>query len=400
MQHPSPQATRYTAFSLKRFLHDSRSVGILLLACTVFSLLLSNLGETGKNYHRFWELQIPAFHHWGLPHSILHLINDALMAVFFFLVGIEIKREISVGELSSPSRIAMPIAGAICGVLFPALIFTLINSHPPYQNGWAIPTATDIAFSLGILSLLGKGVPHSLKVFLAALAIIDDLIAILIIAVFYGDQPKTQWLIGVLACMIIAYIALKTVRHKTIQNILFFTAGILMWYSMLQSGIHATFAGVLLAMLVPVQKIPRYEKKLHVPVNFIIISVFALANTSIIIDQAAIANLSTPLSLGIILGLCIGKPLGITLSVAGLTRSPWWAGSHKPEISLLVGVGALAGIGFTMSIFISTLSFTDKAMQDTAKLAVLIASAISMLFGYLWLKKSLARSPQNKTAEE
>ncbi len=384
---------------LKAFAHDSRSVGVLLLACTLFSLIVSNIGGIGQGYHGFWETEIPFLHRIGLPHTVLHFINDALMTLFFFLVGMEIKREVLVGELSSPSRVAIPIVAAICGVLAPALIFTLLNSDAAYKSGWAIPTATDIAFSLGILSLL-KGVPHSMKVFLAALAIIDDLIAILIIALFYGDRPDAYWLLCVAGCILFIVLALRLVKNRNIRKLLFFGAGIFMWYAMLQSGIHATFAGVLLAMLMPIGAIPRYEKKLHIPVNFIVISIFALANTSIIVDSAAIANLSTTLSLGIILGLCIGKPLGISLSVIALTRSPLWGGGHRPQAGLLVGVGALAGIGFTMSIFISTLSFADKALQDTAKLAVLIASSLSMLAGYFWLRFSLSRQNKKDPARE
>lgn len=368
-----------------RFANDSRSVGILLLACTAVSIIITNIPSIGMAYEGFWGINIPSLDKLNLPHSPLHIINDLLMVLFFFSVGMEIKREAMVGELSSPSRMTLPLVAALFGVAVPAIIYVLINKGTPYMNGWAIPSATDIAFSLGVLSLLGKAVPHSMKIFLMALAIIDDLCAILIIAIFYGDSPKIEWLLGVAIIVLVILLAIKYLP-KSITKVVFVLGGIAMWYFMYQSGIHATFAGVILAILVPVKKIDRYEHKLHIPVSFFIIPLFALANTSILINASAISNLLTELSLGIIFGLFVGKPLGIALSVFVMIKARIIRLPNKPNWNIFIGIGMLAGIGFTMSIFVSMLAFEDKAMQDTAKLAVLIASILSMIVGYTWLK--------------
>lgn len=389
-QHPSTTVTENRKFTITDFLHDSRAIGILLLLCTATSLILTNLPGIGENYSQFWETEIPFLHSAHLPHSILHVINDFLMALFFFQVGMEIKRETVVGELSSPSRMMMPMIAALFGIIFPAIIFLTATKGTVYQSGWAIPTATDIAFSLGILSLLGKAVPHSIKIFLTALAIIDDLCAILIIAFFYGGQPKFTWLLGVAASILIIILVIKYLKSP-FSRILYLSLGMVMWYCMYQSGIHATFAGVILSALLPIKKIPVYEKILLFPVNFLIILIFALANTSIAINASAIANLTGELSIGIVLGLLIGKPVGISLGVYLMTKMRIIRSKSKPDWMLYVGVGILAGIGFTMSIFVSTLAFEDRSLQDTAKLAVLIASTLSMIIGYAWLKIALKK---------
>lgn len=367
----------------------------MLLLCTTASLILTNLPGIGENYNNFWETEIPFSHSIHLPHSILHLINDALMAFFFFQVGMEIKRETVVGELSSPSRMMLPMIAALFGVIFPAIIFLTITRGTIFQEGWAIPTATDIAFSLGILSLLGKAVPYSIKIFLTALAIIDDLCAILIIAFFYGSRPEFMWLLGVAACVVLIVLIIRYLRNP-LSRILYLSLGVVMWYCMYQSGIHATFAGVILSALLPVNKIPVYEKALLFPVNFLVIPIFALANTSIFINGSAIANLMSELSIGIILGLLIGKPAGISLAVYLMTRMRIIKLKTQPNWMLFTGVGILAGIGFTMSIFVSMLAFDDKSLQDTAKLAVLVASTLSMIIGYTWLRTALKK----KKAEE
>lgn len=384
-QHLHSVDTKNIKFNLMDFLHDSRAVGILLLLCATTSLIITNLPGVGESYNNFWEIEIPFLHSINLPHSVLHIINDALMALFFFQVGMEIKRESIVGELSSPSRMMFPMVAALFGVVFPAVIFLTATKGTIYQNGWAIPAATDIAFALGILSLLGKAIPHSMKIFLAALAIIDDLCAILIIAFFYGDRPEFMWLLGVAACIILIVLVIKYMRNP-FAKVLYLSLGVVMWYFMYQSGIHATFAGVILSALLPVKRIPAYEKALVLPVNFLIIPIFALANTSIFINASAIANLTSELSIGIILGLLVGKPLGITLAVFLMTYARIIKLKTKPDWMMFTGVGILAGIGFTMSIFVSMLAFDDKTLQDTAKLAVLVASTLSMVIGYTWLK--------------
>ncbi len=390
----SGETTKYR-FTLANFINDSRSVGILLLVCTAISIIVTNIPVIGVAYEGFWETNIPFLDSINLPHSPLHIINDLLMVLFFFSVGMEIKREVVAGELSSPSRMTLPLVAALFGVAVPAIIFAIINKGTPYMHGWAIPTATDIAFALGVLSLLGKAVPHSMKIFLTALAIIDDLCAILIIAFFYGSSPHFMWLLGVVAIVAIIILSLKFLPKSATKTI-FMIGGILMWYFMFRSGIHSTFAGVILAILMPTKKIGKYEHKLHIPVSFFIIPLFALANTSIFINASAMSNLLTELSLGIIFGLLIGKPLGIALSVFLMIKARIIKLPNRPSWNIFIGVGILAGIGFTMSIFVSMLAYDDKALQDTAKLAVLIASTLSMIIGYFWLK--LATKNSIKTA--
>lgn len=372
-------------FTFTDFIQDSRSVGIILLLCTIISLILTNLPIFGVVYEGFWDQNIAFLSKLNLPHSPLEIINDLLMVLFFFSVGMEIKREAVSGELSSPSRMTLPLVAALFGVAIPAIVFFLITKGTPYTHGWAIPTATDIAFSLGILSLLGSAVPHSMKIFLTALAIIDDLSAILIIALFYGDSPQFSWLLGVAACVIVIILLIKYLPNG-FGRFLYLILGISMWYFMFRSGIHATFAGVLLAILLPVKTIHSYEKRLYIPVNFIIIPLFALANTSIFINASAISHLLTELSIGIIFGLLVGKPLGITLAVFLMVKARIIKLPSRSNFKIFTGVGILAGIGFTMSIFVSMLAFDDKVMQDTAKLAVLVASTLSMIIGYFWLK--------------
>lgn len=379
---------RFRSFPFYSFFVDSRSVGITLLVCTGLSLILTNLGSVGVAYHDFWLKEIPFFQKLYLPSNLLHFVNDALMAIFFFHVGIEIKREAIVGELSSFKKAMFPAISALFGVAVPALIFIYVTRGSGFENGWAIPTATDIAFSLGVLAMVGKAVPFSLKIFLTALAIIDDLCAILIIAFFYGNSPKLICLGGVVLCIGATLLVLKKVRNIKARNIIFVIIGFIMWYCVYNSGIHATFAGIIMAMMLPVNKITRYESILHFPVDFIIIPIFALANTSLFISAASFANLASPLSMGIILGLLVGKPLGIITAAFILVKSKIISLPKKITLTKFLGVGFLAGIGFTMSIFISTLAFENKLDSDTSKLAVLIASILSMIVGFIWLRIS------------
>jgi len=372
--------------TFNKIIHDTRSLGVLLILCTLVSLLLTNMEASGARYANFWETIIPGFHQLHLPDTIVHFINDALMTLFFFYVALDIKREATTGELSSPRRMMLPAVSALFGVAIPALIFILITGNNVYTRGWAIPTATDIAFTLGIVSLLGKAVPHSMKVFLTALAIIDDLCAILIIAFFYGSDLLLAWILAVVLLGIVIFIVNRHLQNKT-GTLLMILLGLGMWYSMYRSGIHASFAGVILAFLLPAQKLGMFEKKLLFPVNFIVIPIFALANTSIVISSDAIAGLSSSLSIGIILGLFIGKPLGITIAVYLMTKFGLVKLGKKVNWLQFIGIGVLAGIGFTMSIFVSILAFPDdEILRDIAKLSVLIASSLAMIVGYLWLK--------------
>lgn len=378
--HQSLKSNR--KFTIRDFINDTRSIGVLLLTVTFISLLITNLPGIGIKYNNFWETEIPFFGSLNLPHNILAFINDALMAVFFFQVGMEIKREAVVGELSSPKRMMVPLIGAAGGVVVPALIYTAFNGGTPFINGWAIPTATDIAFALGVLSLLGSSVPRPLKVFLTALAVIDDLVAILIIAFFYAAGISLIWLVGVAVCIVLIILVNKILKSKA-NTVAIIVLGLAMWYFMFRSGIHSTFAGVMLAMLIPINKMAMFEKKIHIPVNFFILPLFALANTSILISADSIGGLASTLSMGIFFGLLIGKPVGISTAVFIMSKLKMLkVGNWKQTI----GVAILAGIGFTMSIFVSTLAFESKDVQDIAKLSVLITSFLAMIIGYLWLR--------------
>ncbi|MBN8859300.1 MAG: Na+/H+ antiporter NhaA [Sphingobacteriales bacterium] len=366
---------------LQRIVGDSRSVGIILFACSIVSIMLANT-SFGEQYIDSWSF---SFHFPGsihLPHSLLHWINDGAMAVFFFLVGMEIKRELLEGELSSVQKSLLPVFAAIRGMVVPAILYTLFNKETVYQHGWGIPMATDIAFSLGVASMLGKRVPGSLKVFLTALAIIDDLGAILVIALFYGAAVNWLYLLaGGIAFTVLLLLPRLKIRFGWWNYLL----GILLWYCIYNSGIHATIAGVLFAFTIPVSQLSKQEHRLHVPVNFIILPVFALANTAIAIPSDFAVAFGSSLSYGIIAGLFLGKPLGILLACWCITRLKWGRLPEGVSWMQMAGIGILAGIGFTMSIFISMLAFTDQSMQDMAKVGVLLASLLAIVTGYLWL---------------
>jgi NhaA family Na+:H+ antiporter len=368
---------------LYEFLKDSRAVGIILIVCTVLSLLLAN-SPWQEPYLHFWEIQlhipIESLH---LPHTFLHWINDGFMAVFFFLVGMEIKRELTIGELSSIRKSMLPVLAAVGGMLCPALIFTLFNGGTPFAHGWGIPMATDIAFSLGVLSLLGNRVPVSLKILLMALAIIDDLGAILTIAIFYTADLQLMYLLAGAGALVLLVI-LNLVKVQRL--IFYFIPGIILWYCILNSGVHATIAGVLLAFCIPLSKIASLEHALHDPVNFIIMPIFALANTAIVFPPDILHVFTSTISFGIIAGLMIGKPLGIFFFSWLATKLKLAALPSQTNWSQVIGVGLIAGIGFTMSIFISTLAYTEIELQVISKMSVIVASLLAGLIGFLFLK--------------
>lgn len=368
----------------KDFFNSEKVAGLLLICCAVISLTLAN-SSLGVNYQSFWDTSFRG-------HSIAHWVNDGLMAIFFLLIGLELEREIYKGELSNIKDAMFPTFAAIGGIAIPAGIYMFFNFGTPTQAGAGIPMATDIAFALGILSLLGKRVPLSLKIFLTALAIIDDLGAILIIAVFY---TKTIFWGNLLIALGIFALLLVLNRMKVRNLVLYLVGGIFMWYFMLNSGVHATITGVLLAFAIPFgngdEKSTSYilQHFLHKPVAFIILPIFALANTAIVFDSDIGEILAQNYSIGIALGLIVGKPLGIfALSFAavklGLCKLPsdlnWQA---------IIGVGFLGGIGFTMSIFITLLAFDDAIIVNNAKFVILISSLIAGLIGFLALKFSL-----------
>lgn len=367
-----------------RFFNSSKSTGILLITCTLLSLLIAN-SQYGDSYTGFWHTKLG-----GL--SIEHWVNDGLMAIFFLLIGLELERELYSGELSDFRNALLPIVAAIGGIAVPALIHYSFNAGTPTQEGLGIPMATDIAFALGVLALLGSRIPGTLKVFLTALAVMDDLGAIIVIALFYTAELATNYLLGALAVFGLLIVLNRVFRVMALWPYIF--GGILMWFLMLQSGVHATIAGVLLAFAIPYSKKEddevspshKLEHFLHHPVAFLILPIFALANTGVIIGSGWAQDILSANSLGIFAGLVIGKPLGITLisflAVAlGLCRLPLdlnW--KH------IFGAGLLGGIGFTMSIFITNLAFPGAANEiNASKLAILLASLTAGILGFLWL---------------
>jgi NhaA family Na+:H+ antiporter len=380
-----PQKRINKLFSpLRDFINDSRSAGIILIVCTIASLVFSNFQFSQKIYTEFWSknLKLLPFDFLHLPETVLLNINDVLMTLFFFLVGMEIKRELTIGELASIRKSLLPVLAALGGMICPALIFSVYNYYTDAKSGWGIPMATDIAFSLGVLSLLGKKVPIQLKIFLAALAIIDDLGAIITIAIFYTAKMNLSFLLLGFVC-----IAILIVLNKLKVKSLFIYAipSILLWYFIFNSGIHATIAGVIASFAIPLTSLTKLEHILYRPVNFIIMPLFALANTAIIFPESFSAVYQSTISYGVILGLSIGKPLGIfffsfiaiKLKIASLPSNT----TYKQ----LWGIGLLGGIGFTMSIFTSTLAYSIDLFQVISKVSVMVGSLIASVIGYIYL---------------
>ncbi|HBD25859.1 Na+/H+ antiporter NhaA [Flavobacterium sp.] len=368
----------------KDFFESEKSGGLVLIAFTLISLLIAN-SVFGNSYIHLWETQFAG-------HSIEHWINDGLMTIFFLLIGLELEREIYKGELSHIKDALLPIFGALGGMLVPALIFLLFNFGTNTQSGAGIPMATDIAFALGILSLLGNRVPTSLKIFLTALAVIDDLGAIIIIAVFY---TKTLLWANLLIALGIFTFLLILNRLKVNNLIPYLIGGVIMWYFMLHSGVHATITGVLLAFAIPFgdggEKSPSYvlQHFLHKPVAFIIMPIFALANTAIVIGSDFNSIISQNYSVGIALGLIIGKPLGIITILFLAIKLKFCQLPNELNWKSILGVGFLAGIGFTMSIFITLLAFEDETIINNSKFIILLSSLIAGIIGFIALKLSL-----------
>lgn len=364
------------------FFRSERAGGLVLVACTFFSLLMTNIFP---GYHDVWNIDVA-------DHTLTHWINDGLMAIFFLLVGLELKRELFIGELSSAKKASLPGFAALGGMLLPAAIYAVVNPSPPALRGFGIPMATDIAFAVGILSLLGNRVSLSLKIFLTALAVIDDLGAILVIAIFY--TAGISWMHLGIALGI--FFILLAMNRMNVQRLLpYVTGGVAMWYFMLHSGIHATIAGVMLAFIIPFSSgnkssaSSRLQHALHNPVAFFILPLFALANTSIFIHGDFYIALGSGVSIGIMAGLIIGKPLGILSFSYLAVKLRWSALSEGIRWSEILGAGILGGIGFTMSIFISLLAFTDAERIDQSKIAVICGSLVAGIAGYFFLKRIL-----------
>jgi NhaA family Na+:H+ antiporter len=363
------------------FFSSEKASGFILIGCTLLSIGLAN-SAWGGTYLHFWHTNFG-----GL--TVEQWINDGLMAIFFLLVGLEIERELYIGELSKFRQAFLPVMAALGGMLLPALIHYLFNRGTMYASGFGIPMATDIAFALGILSLAGKAVPPALKVFLAALAIIDDLGAILVIALFYTEQLSLVYLLGALGIFTLLFWAGK--KGFSVLPV-YLLAGVVMWYCMLRSGVHATISGVLLAFAIPFGSggdrsiSARLQHALH-PLNaFFIMPLFALANTGVVLSADLSVTLLSLNSLGIMGGLVIGKPLGILFFCRVAISAGWAVLPTSVTWKHIAAAGLLAGIGFTMSIFITLLAFSDVQAVVSAKLAILVASTCAALLGLLAFK--------------
>jgi NhaA family Na+:H+ antiporter len=370
----------------KEFFESEKAGGLILISCTVISLVLTN-SVFGSTYLHFWHTNFA-----GQP--IEYWINDGLMTIFFLLIGLELEREVYQGELSKIKNALLPIFGAIGGMIVPAALYLLFNFGTSTQSGAGIPMATDIAFALGILSLLGKKVPTSLKIFLTALAVIDDLGAILVIAIFY--TKTLLWTNLFIALGIFGFLLILN-RLKVKNLIPYLIGGVIMWYFMLNSGVHATITGVLLAFAIPFGDGSKkstsivLQQFLHKPVAFVILPIFALANTAIILSSNMGEVLSQHYSLGIALGLIVGKPLGIfTISLLAVKLGICKLPSDLNWKSILA-VGFLGGIGFTMSIFVTLLAFDDASIINNAKFIILLSSLTAGIIGFLSLKLTLKR---------
>jgi NhaA family Na+:H+ antiporter len=377
--------TRLLTDTFNRFVDSEKAGGVLLIFATAISVALTN-SVLGPQYLGFWRTEFA-----GL--SLEHWINDGLMAIFFLMIGLELERELYVGELSILRNALLPIFAAVGGMLAPALLHYVFNAGLPSQPGVGIPMATDIAFALGALALLGARIPASLKVFVVAFAVIDDLGAVVMIALFYTDSVALHYLAGSLAVWVLL---LSLNRFFRVAHLwVYLAGGVLMWVLMLKSGVHATVAGVMLAFAIPFWKRDeaefspshRLENALHKPMAFIVLPLFALANTGIVIGADWLQDLSGPNGLGVISGLVIGKPVGVVLlsmmavmlGICSLPSDLRWR--H------LIGAGMLGGIGFTMSIFITNLAFaSEPTLINASKMAVFVASLMAGVLGFLWLR--------------
>ncbi|MBC8484333.1 MAG: Na+/H+ antiporter NhaA [Actinobacteria bacterium] len=418
-----------------RFLGIEASGGILLMVATVVALVWANSPWSGS-YYDFWHTEVNlsvgdviSLEAHGHPLNLAEFVNDVLMAVFFFVVGLEIKREMVAGELRRLRVAALPIVGALGGMVVPALIYLAINRSGAGSNGWGIPMATDIAFAIGIVSLLGRRVPTSLKVFLLTLAIVDDIGAILVIAVFYTSDLSMGWLLVGVATMVAVVVM---TRAKVWYTPFYFVLGVALWYAMFRSGVHTTIAGVAMGLMAPARPLldravmppielvrmdaadlrdakfrlnesvsvaSRLEHLLHPVTGFVIIPVFALANAGVEISGETLSNaLTSDVTLGIVFGLVVGKIIGVSLFslVAlrlGLAVLP--AGTTRRHI---VGISAIAGIGFTVSLFVTGLALDGGTLQDEAKVGILVASIVAAAIGVLILRS--ARVPYTGAGPE
>ena len=384
--------------AIKNFFSREEKSGILLLLFATLALITVN-SPLQSLYYDIKYTDIPiSLGDFNFTKSVSHWVNDGLMAIFFFVIGLELKREILEGELSSFDRMVLPAIAAIGGMAAPALVYILINiNNPENMSGWAIPTATDIAFSLAVLLIIGKSVPLSLKVFLLSLAIIDDLGAVLIIAFFYTAEISSVYLLySLIVFGLLVVVNLSGNQKMYIYMIL----GIFLWYFVLKSGVHATIAGVLLATTIPNNvennvdhsMLKHLEHKLHNFVGILVLPVFAFFNSDINFSDVTMSSVYSPLSMGVILGLLLGKPIGITLFTYVGMKTKLFSLPENVTLKDVFGLSLLCGIGFTMSLFINGLAFTETYLIDSSKLGIFIGSIVSAVAGYLILKSKYSDS--------
>ncbi len=383
MKNTIKNNTLYLTKSFRRFLHHEAFSGVLLLVCAAAALIWAN-SPAASVYEDLLHIHINAG--FGVNLSLLHWINDGLMAVFFFVIGLEIKREVCYGELKSLSATVLPITAAIGGMIVPAILYTAVTYGTDAAGGWGIPMATDIAFSLGILAMAGSHAPRNIAVFLTALAIVDDLGAIIVIALFYNSDVSLVHLgVGLLA-LAAAFILGRLNVKRTLAYVL---VGAAAWYAFYSSGIHPTIAGVVLGFCIPshadpeISMLHHLERRIHPWSAYGIMPVFALANAGVSLEGITFAHLLSPIALGVILGLFIGKPIGVFGSFFALRKLGVVSMPAGAAHSHFLSAGALAGIGFTMSLFIASLAFDNPVYLAEAKLGILTASVLSGAAGYL-----------------
>jgi NhaA family Na+:H+ antiporter len=384
---------------IQEFIKLETSGGVVLMIAAIFAMIIANT-PLSANYDLILGTYIKVgIGNFEIAKPAILWINDGLMAIFFFLVGLEIKREVLAGELSSFDKAILPIMAAIGGMAVPGIIFAIINwGTPENLNGWAIPTATDIAFALGILALIGSRAPISLKIFLLAIAIIDDLGAIVIIAIFYTSELS----LSALSFSVIGFAAAVALNRMGVQRTApYLLVGIVMWVFVLKSGVHATLAGVLIAFTIPLKTknedealLYKMEHGLHPWVAFLILPVFAFANAGVNFTGIGIDDLLQPLTLGIAVGLFLGKQIGVFLATwigvkSGIARLP-----ENVSWKHVYGVACLTGVGFTMSLFIGSLAFTTADVMNAVRLGVVLGSVLSGIIGYLLLKSAAHHSAQ------
>lgn len=383
MEIKSRSKTEQLIAPVYRFIELEYAGGIFLFASVLAALIWAN-SSFGSSYHHFWEIKLPVGYGSYVLDKPLHIwINDGLMAIFFFVIGLELKREFISGGLSTPQKAALPMVAALGGMLLPALIYFFINRGTGSARGWGIPMATDIAFALALISMSGKHIPPSVKVFLSALAVADDLGAILVIAFFYGTGLHLVPLgIAAVLLLILAGGNKLGIKHPAF----YLLTGLGVWLGFLLSGIHATIAGVLVAFTVPSSILPKIENTLHPWVAFLIMPLFALANAGMDIGAAFFSSLINPVSLGVVTGLIAGKFIGVLLFTWLMIRFGWAQLPEQAGWKHIIGVAFLAGVGFTMSLFISNLAFENILFIEQAKYGILTASIVSGVLGVAILK--------------